>query len=493
MKKVLIFGAGSAGKLALDALASDRMLEVAGFCDNDTSKHGTPLFGQTVFAPDALASLDFDLVVIASRYFQAIIPQLLQLGVHLDRISVFIPEEGLRPAIDFTRQGDIDGECGNVASQFPVILIVTEDVIELSHGTGSALLRLFQYYPKANLINVFLYDRGNAVLPRSYRVDATMTSLSVASRLQSRGIKVDLIYGCCYGVEGLKILIELARVLPDTPVIQHFQDLIRFDEGTFPDVLAAASPLVDDFWAIESGLAAEIGKHVGRNVKVMNPVKGDLPLTFKKSHREYPPDFRAVVLGNSHVPHVMGLLADVWRSLRNTTPKLPAIQWMAHPDSVARVRQAGIDFEPEVQYVGKLLDPDTLHQRLCEADLALVPFEGSKKANHEISYASYSIPSRLFEIMSAGLPSLITASDDTAVHRLMNESKAGWTAPCDDMEKFKDILVGIMGDTNCRATAGMNARNFAEQNFDVNLYRQQFFDHMDLLVRARKFGAFREC
>lgn len=73
-QKIVIFGAGQAGISALKNL-QDKYLPVA-FCDNDVNKVGTELESLPIICPQQLQTTKFDLLMIASEYFEQIKQQL---------------------------------------------------------------------------------------------------------------------------------------------------------------------------------------------------------------------------------------------------------------------------------------------------------------------------------------------------------------------------------------------------------------------------------
>lgn len=75
MSRAVIFGAGLAGATAFEHL-SRRQIEVIAFVDNATSKHGSQLNNIPVLNPNQLTSIVFDVIYIASEYFEVIQLQL---------------------------------------------------------------------------------------------------------------------------------------------------------------------------------------------------------------------------------------------------------------------------------------------------------------------------------------------------------------------------------------------------------------------------------
>lgn len=92
-ERILVFGAGSGGVNYYNG--HRRRYDVLGFLDNNAQRHGERLIGKLIYAPQELAQLEFDRIVIASDYYAAIYPQLINLGVPWSKIDIHHP--GLAP------------------------------------------------------------------------------------------------------------------------------------------------------------------------------------------------------------------------------------------------------------------------------------------------------------------------------------------------------------------------------------------------------------
>ncbi|MBU0576927.1 glycosyltransferase [Patescibacteria group bacterium] len=110
--KILIFGAGEAGRQCLDWI-KERKTAVIGFIDNNKDKQGSKLEGIPVFGPERLKKKDFDKIIIASSYWFEIKDQLEKMG--------FMEGEnfGLLSKPTMNLAGDRDIEWSWVASQMP--------------------------------------------------------------------------------------------------------------------------------------------------------------------------------------------------------------------------------------------------------------------------------------------------------------------------------------------------------------------------------------
>ncbi len=80
LHKVILFGAGSAGRFALNFLRK-KNIEVLFFCDNDSNKIGATLDGVPVKSPEILSNYQDVIVLISSDYALEIGQQLESIGI----------------------------------------------------------------------------------------------------------------------------------------------------------------------------------------------------------------------------------------------------------------------------------------------------------------------------------------------------------------------------------------------------------------------------
>jgi polysaccharide pyruvyl transferase WcaK-like protein/sulfatase maturation enzyme AslB (radical SAM superfamily) len=93
--RIAIFGAGSGGSRAWDALTASKRVEVVAFLDNDERHRDVPLHGLPVLSPAALSPADVDAVVVGSMHLDTITDQLLGLGYPGARIHTVASLTGL--------------------------------------------------------------------------------------------------------------------------------------------------------------------------------------------------------------------------------------------------------------------------------------------------------------------------------------------------------------------------------------------------------------
>lgn len=82
-KRLVLFGAG---RVALRFFSIFPELNVIAFADNDSKKQGTLVGHVPIIAPENIASLDYDLVMISTGWLDSISSQLRDLGIPAERI-----------------------------------------------------------------------------------------------------------------------------------------------------------------------------------------------------------------------------------------------------------------------------------------------------------------------------------------------------------------------------------------------------------------------
>jgi len=85
--RIWLFGTGSGLSDFLSVVPDD--VEIVGLSDNDVTRHGKTILGHSVYAPDSIAKLDFDFVVVTTRAGDAVRTQLVNMGIERDRILLF--------------------------------------------------------------------------------------------------------------------------------------------------------------------------------------------------------------------------------------------------------------------------------------------------------------------------------------------------------------------------------------------------------------------
>jgi glycosyltransferase involved in cell wall biosynthesis len=349
------------------------------------------------------------------------------------------------------------------------VLVLTDDCVSPGHGIGAVLLKHLANYPAHRLAHVYLRKKGDPFWPASYQL-APDTAADIAARLTASGHAPDVIYANVFGEAGLEALEALVDAFGGSvPVIQHFHDWLYADADAFARVLRRVSPRVSEFWAITDALGRHISQLIGRPVETVNTFKCEIAPVHKRDHRDLDDRFKVVMLGNSHMPWVLHHVRNVWRIVQQAVPGIGPIQWFAYPTSVLYVREAGVEFSPEIEYYGYLNDR-VLHEHLCAADMAIVPFNIADEP--EYHYAAHSVPSRITEFLNAGLPILAAAGAQTETRRFITDRGLGVCGTIAREQEFAGTLLALMNDTARRLELSRRGRAFAESHCDVGKHRE---------------------
>jgi len=458
MTRTVIYGAGAAGQAARLCAMRDTGRSVVAFADSDPRKIDTRVADLRVVGPAALTGDWFDEVVVASHAWREITTSLLASGLSADRLSVYhTGEDRLAPFVQ--------PQSGTSA---PCVLVVTDDCVSPGHGIGAVLLKHLANYPAHRLAHVYLRKKGDPFWPVSYQLGPD-TAAHIAARLTASGHTPDVIYANVFGEAGLEALEALVEAFGGSvPVIQHFHDWLYTDAEAFAQVLRRVSPRVAEFWAITDALGSHISQLIGRPVETVNTFKCEIAAVHKRDHRDLDDRFKVVMLGNSHMPWVLHHVRNVWRTVQQAVPGIGPIQWFAYPTSVLYVREAGVEFSPEIEYYGYLNDR-VLHEHLCAADMAIVPFNIADEP--EYHYAAHSVPSRITEFLNAGLPILAAAGAKTETYRFITDRSLGVCGTIAREQEFAGTLLALMNDTARRLELSRQGRAFAESHCDVRKHQ----------------------
>ena len=84
-KMVLIYGTGGTARNLFDYINMEEY-HVLAYVDSDVSKEYSQFRGKLVIAPDKIKYLDYDVIIVASKYFDEIYDVLLKIGVDKKKI-----------------------------------------------------------------------------------------------------------------------------------------------------------------------------------------------------------------------------------------------------------------------------------------------------------------------------------------------------------------------------------------------------------------------
>lgn len=97
MKKVIVFGAGGLFRAFLPFIKS--RYQLVAISDNDKNQHGKLIDGVGIISPLDIINIDFELVIVASMYFDEIYEKLISLGVDNDFIVNIYDDTIIRESV----------------------------------------------------------------------------------------------------------------------------------------------------------------------------------------------------------------------------------------------------------------------------------------------------------------------------------------------------------------------------------------------------------
>lgn len=425
--------------------------------------------------------------------------------------------------MDRERRGSLSVVMGQpgyqVLDQYPRVLVVTKQSVCNAHGIGAVLLRHFERYDRSRLANVFISNDG--VPPWGFNLQAQRRSSErwskrwmerlvfrvanqcaravgfnkgvggmdrrfhpVRPALDAMGFQPDVIYSHCFCDDDLSLTWEISKEYNHAvPLIQHFQDYMPDEGGDCEKILRKLLPRCDSVWVLGEGMGDELKARFGCAVEVVNTIKIEIAPERLQVHRPVNMSFRAAMVGNVHYIPVLEDVRRLWRNVQARVPGLGPIEWVGHPRQVERCSEAGVEFEPEIKFIG-FKPQANLQSYLAEVDLAIIPFNCA--ASPENPYARFSIPSRLSEMAAAGLPVFCVAGQGTEARRFIEKRRMGVCANGSEGEQFHGRFWKVLNDLDLRAELGRQARNVAEAEFNLNDYQSKLYNRLCDIVLLRK-------
>ena len=389
-------------------------------------------------------------------------------------------------------------------SELPNVLVVTDNSISLQHGTGTCLVRHFDGYSEQKRLNLYsLYEgkpefkqhcrirpkllpgiamklmslgRGAKAKEWQNRLEEFALQRNLRGTIEKNGFMPDIIYAVCFGYRGLLLLHNLAEEYgKEVPIILHFFDYQPKDNEAVPALLRTLLPSISEIWALTSTMVEEISRQMNRSVDLVRIFHTDLPNIYKKVHRPLTPEFQAVMIGNCWIIEMLTDIREAWQYAKNKIGELKPIQWYAHPLTIEKIRRSNIQLEPEIEYAG-FLQGNQLFQVLHQSDMGIIPF--NRNSIPENDYARFSLPSRITEMASIGLPVFCAAGPHTELEKYVKEKGIGRCALSSDMPQFQQDLLSFMENQQLREECGRKARRLATKEFNLTNYQEWFYQKL---------------
>ena len=127
--------------------------------------------------------------------------------------------------------------------------------------------------------------------------------------------------------------------------------------------------------------------------------------------------------------------------------------------------QANSDGLHNIQF-SDLVAAEQLFADMSGADIHLVV--------HDPSAADFAVPSKIYNIMAAGLPCVAQAQPETALARLQRESKGFVCAQANDPRALADAALRLARDEALRRELGRNGRRYIERSCARELILNRF-------------------
>jgi glycosyltransferase involved in cell wall biosynthesis len=166
-------------------------------------------------------------------------------------------------------------------------------------------------------------------------------------------------------------------------------------------------------------------------------------------------------IGLKHDPQQ---ILDLAQSLRNepdtrivVISEGPFAEWLAdHAGAAGLDNLMVLPFQPSADF------PNVLGT----ADVAIALLESDA--------GTYSVPSKILSYLCAGRPIVLSAPFENLAARIVTQSNAGVVVAAGSRTDFVAAVNALIGDAAQRATAGSNARAYAERMFDIEQIARRF-------------------
>jgi hypothetical protein len=380
------------------------------------------------------------------------------------------------------------------------ILVITDQAIGPSHGTGALLVRYFKDVPSVTIFNACAQMSAEAdlkttvVVPdRSEKYRAALRNLprlkfSAAMRAVSktfyesllaeiRAFDPDLIWIIVCTRRGIRVARQVIELFPRVPCYSSFWDLVHLEQLDQPAAkadlmhLSDRSQLMD---AISDPLAEELTRRIGRSVGVEDFFCADRIQTPTQARRWDPGQANLVMVGNVWLRDAFATLQKVVQLARRTRPEmgdvvgtatsLRCIDWGSRRAKCQRdslMADRVLDFPPS-------------------SGLEIFVWYPFMDRRHTVRDTRVSrCLRRLPSCFRRGVPVFSISGPTTAFARYLEETGTGVTVSPDSISGAAGVLSQLLDDSDKRDRMGQRARDYAQEHFEIDAFRER------LLTRLR--------
>lgn len=109
----------------------------------------------------------------------------------------------------------------------------------------------------------------------------------------------------------------------------------------------------------------------------------------------------------------------------------------------------------------------------------------------EAGAGSYAVPSKILSYLCAGRPILAAMPQENLASRTIVDSGGGVVVPPGNEDEFLRRANELLLDTSLRRDLGRNARQYAEEHFDVSKVADRFLERLDAALRSSRAAPIR--
>lgn len=204
-------------------------------------------------------------------------------------------------------------------------------------------------------------------------------------------------------------------------------------------------------------LTAEMREHLRRlgvstEIEVM-PIWTDTDRI--RPATELPPPQRVIYSGSFGRKQKLEQVIDLAKDLQARRPEIEVLLRGRGAEFEALRRRIEAEALPNVHFEN-LVPIANLADAFAAADIHLV-------VQNPVA-AAFAIPSKIYNIMAAGLPCVAPARDNSALGRLQKKSKGFLRPPPGDVGALASAVLRLVDDETLRRRLGKAARQYVEQN-----------------------------
>lgn len=181
---------------------------------------------------------------------------------------------------------------------------------------------------------------------------------------------------------------------------------------------------------------------------------------------------RATIIYTGNIGSAQALESCI-RAMAHLPAEAAVLRLVGGGDRESRLREltAELGLEDRVEFYG-LVPRDDVPALLGDATIGIAPLQDSEEF-------AYAMPTKLYEYMASGLPSVVTGSGE--IERFVADEQCGLHAEIDP-EEIASALQRLLRDDSLRQQFGTSGRACVEREYDRGAIAAEFGDELATLV-----------